>query len=60
MIVDDLGGPAFGGILFPSLLLCGFLLLANVVMPGSFLPAASDDRRDVDRYLLFAAAHRVI
>ena len=40
VILEDLGGPALGGILFPGLLLSGFLLLAGSGGRTGLLPAA--------------------
>jgi len=54
MMADALSGPAMGGILFPALLLSSLLLIADLVLPGRFLPPV-DDRREAKPYLLFAA-----
>ena len=55
VILEDLGGPALGGILFPCLLLCGILLLASAGGARDILPDSPVPPRDAEPYLLFAA-----
>jgi len=54
IMVNDLGGPAFDGILFPALLLSSFLLVASIAAPKGWSPLPGD-RRESEPYLLFVA-----
>ena len=55
IILEDLGGPALGGILFPGFLLCALLLLASVVGRRDILPDSPVPSHEPGPYLLFAA-----